>query len=103
MPKVKSIKRYSFEHKMLKFGEVNGHETDYLSLITNYDDKGNIVEEQKINPENEVEEINTFVYSKEGKLMEHVMLMVEDNAKEVLKIERDEKGRLVKEQKYYGD
>src|SRR5258705_200694 len=103
MPKVKSIKRYSFEHKMLKFGEANEHETEYLSLVTLYDEKGNMIEEQKVNPENEVEEINKFSYNENGKLMEHVMHVVTDDAKEVLKNERDEKGRLVKEQKYYGD
>jgi antitoxin component YwqK of YwqJK toxin-antitoxin module len=103
MPKIKSIKRYTFEHKMLKFGEANDHETEYLSLITHYDDKGNMSEEQKVNPENEVEEINTFTYNENGKLMEHVMLMVMDDAKEILKNERDDKGRLVKEQKYYGN
>ena len=103
MPKIKSIKRFSFQHKMLKFGESNDHESEFLSLITLYDDKGNMTEEQKVNTENEAEEINTFTYNDNGKLMQHVMHMITDDAKEVLKNERDEKGRLVKEQKFYGD
>lgn len=103
MPKVKSIKRYSFEHKMLKFGESNDQDVTYLSLHTIYDEKGNAVEELKYNSEGEQEEINRFSYNGEGKILEHVMEMVMDEMKDVFKFERDDKGRLVKEQKFYGN
>jgi hypothetical protein len=87
---------------MLKFGEANSHEKEYLSLQTIYDEKGNVVEEKKLNQDGETEEINTFSYNDESKLMEHVMHMLMDDVKEVLKNTRDEKGRLIKEQKFYG-
>lgn len=87
---------------MLKFGESDDHEKEYLSLHTIYDEKGNVVEEKKMNEGGETEEINTFSYNEDGKLMEHVMHMLLDDVKEVLKNTRDEKGRLIKEQKFYG-
>lgn len=103
MPKIKSIKRHTFEHKLLNFGEEGMHQTEYLSLVSAYDEKGNLVEEQKLNPGNEVEEIHTFNYNENGKLMSHVMQLVMDEATETLQNHRDEKGRIVKEVKLYGN
>lgn len=101
--KIKTIKRYSFEHKLLNFSESTDHEHEFLSLVSCYNEKGNLIEEQKLNTENEADELNYFTYGTEGKLLEHKMNFIAEGFEETYRYVRDENGRLVKEEKLYGD
>ncbi len=101
--KIKTIKRYSFEHKLLNFSESTDYEHEFLSLVSCYNEKGNLIEEQKFNTDNEADEINYFTYNTEGKLLEHKMNFIAEGFEETYRYVRDENGRLLKEEKLYGN
>ncbi len=101
--KIKSIRRFTFNHKPLHFGEIAASNSEYLSIQSQFDENGNMTEEIKYFPDENPEEINRFSYNSDNKLTVHVMEMVADDMKDVIRFERDDKGRLIKEQKYYGD
>jgi hypothetical protein len=100
---IRTIRRYTFEHKPLHFGEASESDFEYLSIHTAYDDQGRLVEETKYLADGKADEVNRFTYTPGGKLAEHVMEMVAEGMRDVFRYERDDAGRLVREQKYYGD
>ncbi len=100
---LKSIRRYTFEHKPLHFGESSESNFEYLSIESQYDDKGNLLEEIKYTPDGKPEEINRFTYNTDGKLTSHEMEMAQEGMKDVIRYERNPAGHLLKEQKFYGE
>ncbi len=99
----RTIRRYTFEHRPLHFGQASGSDFEYLSIETHYDEKGNITDETKYLPDGKPEEVNRFAWSPEGRMTEHVMEMVSEGMQDVIRYEHDAAGRVVKEQKHYGD
>ncbi len=102
--KIKNIKRYNRYFKTFNFSdtqEAAGEEHLEAHLVL--DEKGNTIFEEKFDADGELEEKNSFVFSGEGKLMEHTLLYAVEDVTERRILKRDEKGRLIEETKFYGD
>src|SRR5204862_216347 len=67
------------------------------------DENGNTTVEEKYDSDGELEERNSFVFNANSKLLEHILLYAVEDVTERRLLNRDEKGRLTEETKYYGD
>lgn len=102
--KIKTVRRFTQRYKNYSFSELmNKADEEFLELVVEMDEQGNILSESKFDNEGELEERNTYVYSKLGKLEEHILLYAIDDVTERRVLKRDEKGLLLEETKYYGD
>ncbi len=98
--KIKSSKKYTTRFKKMAFGgEPDG---EILSVHSLYDDQGKVIEETRIDEEDQ-EEKHVFAYSETGKLIRHELSIESDGISETFEYTRDEKGRVIQEIKYYGD
>ncbi|MCC6385334.1 MAG: hypothetical protein LC117_01795 [Bacteroidia bacterium] len=100
--KIKTTKRYTRIFKALAFNNPAESENEFLSLQSHFDEKGNLVEELKYVEDGSVEERNVYTLENE-KLISHVIEMPSEGTFEDFRYLRDDQGRLVKEQKFYGD
>jgi len=99
--KFKTSKKYITRFKKLAFG--GEEEGEFLSVHAIYDDKGNIVEEHKTDEETGALEKNFYFYDPAGKMIKHELVIDSEGISEIFEYNRDEKGRLLTEIKYYGD
>ncbi len=104
MTKYKTIHRYNQHYKNFNFSDLTPQaEEEYLDLTIELDADGKVVSESKFTTDGELEERSTFVYGPHGKLVEHELFYVVDDAREKRVLTRNEKGYLLSEVKYYGD
>lgn len=102
--KIKSVKRFHADYKNFSYSEMTPiAEEEYLELVVEMDNAGNILLESKFDPSGELEEKNTYRYDANGKLIEHYLLYAVDDMTEKRILTRDEKGNLLSEVKFYGD
>jgi len=99
--KVKSIKKYTTRFKKMAFGGVPDEEV--LASHTFFDEKGNLVAEEKIDEDDGILEINKYLYDDSGKMVRHNLIMEAEGISEMYEFNRDEKNRLLSEIKYYGE
>ena len=99
--KIKSIKKYTTRFKKMAFGGEPDEEV--LASHTFFDEKGNLVAEEKIDDEEGILEVNKYTYDASGKMLKHELIMEAEGISEVYEFNRDEKGRLLSEIKYYGE
>lgn len=101
--KLKSVKRIA---KVLRSFTMTGsgeEGTEYLENFTEYNRDGHVVKDSRYLDNGNVEEVNSFVYDDQHRLVEHVLEYVPDEAVEKRIVERDTEGRIIRETKYYGD
>lgn len=104
MTKFKTIHRYNQNYKNFNFSELTPEaDEEYLDLTIELDGEGKVVSESKFSNDGELEERSTYVYGPHGKLVEHELFYVVDDAREKRVLTRNEKGNLLSEIKYYGD
>ena len=104
MTKYKTIHRYNQHYKNFNFSDLTPQaEEEYLDLTIELDADGKVISESKFTTDGELEERSTFVYGPHGKLVEHELFYVVDDAREKRVLTRNEKGYLLSEVKYYGD
>lgn len=104
MTKYKTIHRYNQNYKNFNFSDLTPEpEDEYLELTVELDAEGRVLSESKFSNDGELEERSTYVYGPLGKLIEHELFYVVDDAREKKVLTRNEKGNLVSEVKYYGD
>ncbi len=102
--KLKSVRRFNQNYKNFIFSEMLPVADDeYLELLVEMDNNGNVVTESKFDSEGELEEKNTYTYDTNSKLLSHTLLYVLDDVTEKRILTRNDKGLLVSEVKYYGD
>ncbi len=102
--KIKTIRRFNQRYKTFSFSELmTKADEEYLEAVIEMDENGNVLVESKFDNQGELEERNTLRYSPEGKLLEHVLLFALEDVTEKRVLNRDDKGRLLEEIKYYGD
>src|SRR5688572_6975778 len=98
--KIKSLKKFTTRFKQLAFGgEPDG---EVLASHSIYDDKGNVIEETRIDDDGRSEK-HTFEYNPQGKLTRHHLEIEMDEVSETFEYSRDDKGRVIQEVKLYGD
>ena len=103
MTKHKSIHRYNRNYKNFNFSDLTPTaDEEYLELTVELDSEGRVVTESKFSPDGELEEQSTYKYGDHGKLIEHELHYVVDDAREKRVLQRNEKGNVVSEIKYYG-
>jgi hypothetical protein len=102
--KVKSIRRFNQNYKNFSFSDLtNRADEEYLELTLLFDENGNTLEEVKFMKDGEIEEKNSYEYNTGGKLSSHTLLYAVDDVTEKRMLNRNEKGLLVDEVKYYGN
>ncbi len=99
--KIKSVKKFTTRFKKMAFGGVPDEEV--LASHTFFDEKGNLVAEEKIDEDDGILEISKYVYDASGKMVRHDLIMEAEGISEIYEFNRDEKGRLLSEIKYYGE
>jgi YD repeat-containing protein len=99
--KIKSAKKYTTQQQKLSFG--NSETEEILASESFYDQNGNLCEEIKSGDDHSENERHVFEYDAQGKLIRHVLELTTDGISETLVYTRDEKGRVVVDQKFYGD
>ena len=99
---VTRMKKYSGSLKNLRNKEQGNEEVLSLEII--YFPDGRTKEEMRYNKNGVVEEQHEFIYDAENRMILHNWSMPLDEVEQAEKIERDEKGRVVREVKlYYGE
>lgn len=96
--KIKSSKKYTTRFKKMAFG--GDPDEEVLAVHSFYDDKGNVTEEIRLDEEDNIEK-HTFTYTDAGKLLRHELMIEADGISETFVYDRDEKGRVIKETKFY--
>lgn len=103
MTKHKTIHRYNRNYKNFNFSELTPTaDEEYLELTVELDSEGRVVSESKFSNDGELEEQSTYKYGEHGKLIEHELFYVIDDAREKRVLQRNEKGNVISEIKYYG-
>ena len=83
MTKYKTIHRYNQHYKNFNFSDLTPQaEEEYLDLTIELDADGKVVSESKFTTDGELEERSTFVYGPHGKLVEHELFYIVDDARE---------------------
>ncbi len=75
---------------------------EILSVQSEFDDKGNLVSESRID-ESDLEEKHIYSYNDAGKQVRHELVIESDGISESYVFERDDKHRIISETKFYGD
>ncbi|HNP99336.1 MAG TPA: hypothetical protein PKK99_09785, partial [Bacteroidia bacterium] len=102
--KIKTVRRFTQRYKNYSFSELMKEaDEEFLELVVEMDANGNVLSESKFDQEGELEERNTYTYSPQGKLEEHVLLFAVEDVTERRVLKRNEKGLALEEVKYYGD
>lgn len=102
--KIKTIKRYNQNYKLFGFTEGQPKaEVEFLESETVINSEGNVLSESKFDADGEPEEKNSYRYEAHGKPVEHILHLIAEDMTEKRIFNRDEKGRLLEEIKYYGD
>ena len=102
--KIKTIRKFNQRYRNLSFSELmSTADEEYLETVMEMDADGNLLSESKFSHDGELEENNLFRYSPEGKLSEHVLVFAVEDVTEKRVLNRNEKGLLLEEVKYYGD
>ena len=100
---IKTIRKFNQLYKSFNFSEIQkGVEDEFLESLIELDSAGNTLHDSKFDERGQLEEKNTFVYGSHGKLTEHSLLYAAEDVTEKRILNRDEKGRLAEEIKYYG-
>lgn len=97
LPKIK--RKYASSLRQLAFGGEVAEEALVEESV--YDSQGNLLEFRKW--EDGGCEINRYCYDDNGRVVSHEMEMDQEEAYEKWAYVRDDKGRVVKETKFYGD
>lgn len=101
--KIKSIKRYNQNYKSFVFSDMpQSANEEYLEMEIFLDENGNAKEELKYTVDSVLEEKNSYEFNSNGKLLSHELLYAIDDISEKRVYNRNDKGFLVSEIKYYG-
>ncbi len=98
--KIKASKKFTTRFKKMAFG--GDPDGEVLAVHSLYDDKGNVTEEIRIDEDDQVEN-HMFAYDALGKLLRHELVIAADGISETFVYDRDDKGRVIKETKFYGE
>lgn len=102
--KIKKVLRFNQLYKSLSFSELmKKADEEYLEFVAEMDESGSISSESKFDPHGELEERNTYVYDKQGKLLEHTLFYAIDDVTEKRILRRNDAGLLLEEVRMYGD
>jgi hypothetical protein len=99
--KIREVLKYTVRHKKLAFG--GEPDDEILASRVLYDIAGNVLEEVRFQYDEGIYEKNIYQYNEQGKLLRHELQLGDDGFGEHLEYTRDDKQRLISEQKYYGD
>jgi len=101
---IKTIRRFNQHYKIFSFSDdVPDMEEEFLESVIEMNAEGLVTSESKFDSGGQLEEKNSYRYESHGKLAEHVLLYAAEDMTEKRVMNRDDKGRLLEEIKYYGD
>jgi hypothetical protein len=102
MRRIRSRRKYTLRNNGMGFK--GGEDAEFLEEESHFDEKGNLIRELKYESDNTGCEILEYEYNDKGDLIRQKMTAEgEMDIEETTLFERDNKGRLVNEVKYYGD
>lgn len=100
---IKTIRKFNQHYRTFNFSEIQSNADDeFLESQIELDAAGNTLVESKFDEGGQLEEKNSYAYGSHGKLTEHSLLYAAEDVTEKRILNRDDKGRLVEEIKYYG-
>lgn len=99
--KIRCVKKYTTIQQKLSFG--NSEPEEILASESFYDQNGNLLEEHKTGDDDSEHEKHIFEYDSNGRLLKHFLEITSEGISETIVYIRDEKGRVVSDQKFYGD
>ena len=99
---IKTVRKFNQDYKSFNFSGIQNKEEEFLESVIELDAQGNPLVESKFDEAGQLEEKNTYGYESNGKLTEHTLLFAAEDVTEKKILNRDEKGRLLEEIKYYG-
>lgn len=97
---IKIRRKYTSNLRQMAFG--GDQQEESLVEVLTYDEKGRLLESRKWEMDGAIES-NQYVYNDDGKIIEHSMRLETEDVFEKFVFERDSKGRLISENKFYGD
>lgn len=98
--KIKVRRKYTSNLRQMAFGGSAADERLVEELV--YDERGRILQSRKWEDDGAIES-NQYVYDAEGNIVEHTMRLETEDVSERFVFERDAKGRVIAETKYYGE
>jgi len=101
--KIKQVKRFATVFRSFAVADTGEEGYEYLEHLVEYDVRGNVIRETKFLEDGSPEEVNSYSYDASDKLTGHTLEYVPDETSERRAIERDCEGRIVSEQKFYGE
>lgn len=100
--KLKTVKRFTKVFKSLQFNSNADNGAEFLSLQSFYDEDGNLLEELKYFEDGTVDEKNMYCWENK-QLISQITEMPQEGMREEYRYTRNPEGKLIKEQKFYGD
>ncbi len=100
--KLKTVKRFTTVFKTLQFSQSDPDQTEFLSLVTTYDENEQPVETLKFLADGTVEERITYQWENNHLVIQRIE-MPQEGMMEEMRYLRAPDGRLLKDQKFYGD
>jgi YD repeat-containing protein len=101
--KLKSVRKYASKLRQVNFGAVEVDDQSRLVTEVHYGENGKVSKEIRYNSNGQQEEIHEYAYDDKDRLLEHRNAMPLDDVEEHEKTEHDDKGRVIREVKMYGD
>jgi hypothetical protein len=100
--KLKTVKRFTRIFKSLQFNSNSAEGLEFLSLESVYDEEGKLLEEIKYREDGTMDERNLYRWEN-NQLVLHLIEMPDEGMREEYRYTRTDEGKLLKEQKFYGD
>lgn len=101
---IKTIKRFSTPIKsLLRGGNEENSEEEVLSLVAVYSPLNLLLSEQKYDLNGDLEEVHTYTYDENGRIVEHLLEIPEDGISERFVTNRNPDGFPVLIVKFYGE
>ena len=101
---MKAIRKYSTPIKsLLRSVTEQDAIPEVLTQEEEYNDKNLLVLEKKYNMDGEIEEVHSFTYDEQGRLLNHLLEIPEDGISERFVTSRNADGNPTLIVKYYGD
>jgi hypothetical protein len=100
--KLKTVKRFTTVFKTLQFSQSDADQREFLSLITTYDEHEQPVEALKFLEDGTLDERITYQWENNHLIVQRIE-MPQEGMMEEMRYQRTPDGRLLKEQKFYGD
>lgn len=101
---MKTIRKYSTQiRSILRSTSDQDQNTEVLTQEEEYDAKNLLVLEKRFSMDGELEEVHSYVYDEQGRLLTHLLEIPEDRISEKFVTTRNADGNPVKIVKFYGD